>query len=173
MDTRRLLFISLSVAIIFTLEQAMMFLPNIQLTTLLIIIFVSYFTFKESVIMISIYVLIDNLYLGGFNIFYMMPMFIAWNMIPVVYHTVLRKTKNEYILASFGFIFGFVYGWTFIPFVMIQTGMDNFVPYLVADIPFELLMALSNFLTIIWLYKPLYNVIESNNLLPIKNEIYS
>lgn len=173
MNTKRLLFVSLSIAIIFTLEQALMFLPNIQLTTLLIILFVSFFTFKESIIMVSVYVIIDNLYLGGFNVFYMMPMFIAWNLIPILYHTVLLKTKNEYILAGFGVIFGFIYGWIFIPFVMIQTGIDNFLPYLIADIPFEVLMALSNFLTILWLYKPLYKVIKDNNLLVVKTKIYN
>ncbi|MFK5884247.1 MAG: hypothetical protein QM489_07930 [Candidatus Izemoplasma sp.] len=172
MKTRRLLAISLSVAIIFSLEQVLMFLPNVQLTTLLIFIFVSFFTFKESVLMISIYVLIDNLYLGGFNVFYMMPMFIAWNLIPVAYHTVLRKTKSEYILAFFAFGFGFVYGWIFIPFVVIQTGMNNFIPYLIADIPFEIIMAFTNFATIFWLYKPLYKKINDNNLLSYGNEIY-
>lgn len=172
MKTRKLLAISLSVAIIFSLEQVLMFLPNVQLTTLLIFIFVSFFTFKESVLMISIYVLIDNLYLGGFNVFYMMPMFIAWNLIPVAYHTVLRQTKNEYVLAFFAFGFGFIYGWIFIPFVLIQTGMNNFIPYLIADIPFEVIMAFANFATIFWLYKPLYKKISDNNLLSYGEEIY-
>ena len=159
MDTKRLLMVSLSIAILFTQEQLLMFLPNIQLTVLLIILFVSVYSFKESIIMITAYVLLDSLYMGGFNVFYMVPMMLAWYLIPFSYHTILGKTKSEHKLAIFALVFGFVYGWMFIPFNMIQTGIPNFIPYLVADLPFELIMATTGFLTVLWMYKPLYKVL--------------
>ena len=96
MDTKRLLMIALSIAILFTQEQLLVFLPNVQLTVLLIILFVSIYSFKESIIMITAYVLLDSLYMGGFNIFYMIPMMLAWYLIPVSYHTILRRTKSEH-----------------------------------------------------------------------------
>ncbi|MCD6482396.1 MAG: hypothetical protein J7K80_01490, partial [Candidatus Izimaplasma sp.] len=102
---------------------------------------------------------LDSLYMGGFNLFYMVPMMLAWYLIPISYHTILRKTKSELKLALFAMIFGFVYGWIFIPFNMIQTGIPNFIPYLIADLPFELIMATTGFLTVLWLYKPLYKVL--------------
>ncbi len=160
METRKILMIALSIAIIFTQEQLLIFLPNIQLTVVLIILFVSVFTFKESIIMITSYVFLDNLYMGGFNVFYMVPMMLAWYLIPISYHTILHKTKNELKLALFAMVFGFVYGWAFIPFNMIQTGIPNFIPYLIADLPFELIMATTGFLTVLWLYKPLYKVLK-------------
>ena len=159
MDTKKLLMISLSIAIIFTQEQLLMFLPNVQLTVLLIILFVSVYSFKESIIMITAYVLLDSLYMGGFNVFYMVPMLLAWYLIPLSYNTILRRTKSEHKLAIFALIFGFIYGWMFIPFNMIQTGVPHFLPYLIADIPFELIMATTGFLTVLWMYKPLYNVL--------------
>lgn len=159
METRRLLMISLSIAILFTQEQLLMFIPNVQLTVLLIILFVSVFSFKESIMMITAYVFLDSLYMGGFNLFYMVPMMLAWYLIPLSYHTILRRTKNEHKLAIFALVFGFVYGWMFIPFNMIQTGIPNFIPYLLADLPFELIMATTGFLTVLWIYKPLYKVL--------------
>ena len=172
METRRLLMVALSVAIVFTLEQFLVFIPNVQLTVLLIILFVSVFSFKDSIILITSYVLLDSLYMGGFNVFYMVPMFLAWYLIPISYHTFLRKTKSELKLAWFALGFGFVYGWMFIPFNMIQTGIPNFIPYLIADLPFELVMGIVGFVTVLWLYKPLYEVLNNTidiNQTSIKN----
>jgi len=172
METKKILRVSLAIAIIFTQEQLLMFIPNVQLTVLLIILFVSVFSFKESIMMITAYVFLDSLYMGGFNLFYMVPMMLAWYLIPLSYHTFLRKTKSEHKLALFALVFGFIYGWMFIPFNMVQTGIPNFLPYLIADFPFELIMATTGFLTVLWIYKPLYkvltDVVANNYLKPSK-----
>jgi energy-coupling factor transport system substrate-specific component len=47
------------------------------------------------------------------------------------------------------------------PFAVMMTGVSP-VAYLVADLPFQIIMALSNFLTILWLYPPLKKVYQSN-----------
>ena len=160
MKIRRMTMIAMSVAILFVQEQMLMILPNISFSVLLIILYASVFELKENIILITAYVILDNMFLGGFNLFYMIPMLLAWYIIPVSYHTFLRKTKNEVTLARFALVFGFVYGWIFIPFSLIQMGMNNFIPYLTADILFEITMAISGFLTVYWLFKPLYNGIN-------------
>lgn len=155
MTTRQLLTIAFAITITFVQEQVLLFLPNVQFTVLLVILFVSIFSFRESIVYIIGYVLLDSMYMGGFNLFYMVPMTLAWLIVPVMYHTLLRKTTNEYVLGGFAFSFGFLYGWMFIPFNMLQTGIYNIMPYLIADIPFELIMASTGFVTVVWLYKPL------------------
>jgi len=169
MDTKKMMMISLSIAIVFTQEQLLVFLPNIQLTVLLIVVFVSVFSFMESIILITGYVLLDSLYMGGLNPFYLVPMLIAWYLIPISYHTIMRKTTNEVKLSLFAFVFGFVYGWVFIPFRMIQTGITELWPYFVLDLPFEIIMATTGLLTVLWIYKPLYNrlveIVNSQNII--------
>lgn len=160
MQTRRLLMIAIAISITFVQEQMLLFLPNIQFTVLLVFVFVSIFTYKESMFYIIGYVLLDNMYMGGFNLFYMIPMLFAWSLIPFVYHNILKKTDNEYVLGVTAFVFGFVYGWSFIPFNMIQTGIDNFFVYLSADLIFEVVMAVTGFITVVWLYKPLTKVLK-------------
>ena len=155
MTTKRLLLVAFAITITFVQEQMLFFLPNVQFTVVLIIVFTSVFTFKESVMYIIAYVLLDNMYMGGFNLFYMIPMMFAWLLIPISYHTFLKKTENEYHLAYFALAFGFVYGWSFIPFNMLQTGVDNFWVYLSADILFEIIMAVVGFISVLVLYKPL------------------
>ncbi len=145
--------------VLFVQEQLLIIVPNVQFTTMLIVLYVSLFKFRESVAIIVIYIILDNMYMSSFHLLYTPPMFIGWLTIPVVYHTVLRQTKSEVKLALFGLFFGFYYGWVFIPFRMIEFGITEFWPYLLLDIPFEIIMAVSNFVTILWLYKPLYKVL--------------
>ena len=172
MSVKRMLFIAISVSIIFVQEQLLVFLPNIQFTVLLIILFSSIFTFKESVTMILVYVLLDSLYMGAMSPFTVLPLVIGWMLIPISYNTILRRTENEYILAIFALVFGFVFGWVFIPFNMIQTGISNPLPYLIADIPFEALMAGCGFFTVIYVFKPLKqtlnNIMYGPELVPQK-----
>ena len=155
-----MLLVAMSISIIFVLEQAMLIIPNVQLTVLLIILFSSVFTFKESMIMVLIYVFLDSLYMGTMDPFYMIPLVMGWSIIPVVYNTFLRRTSNEYILSIFALFFGFVYGWVFIPFRMIQFGISVVWPYLIADITFEIIMAVVGFTTVILLFKPLKKVLD-------------
>lgn len=151
---------AMCVTILFVQEQLLVILPNIQFTTMLLVLFASLFTLKENIVMIIVYVFLDSLYMGALNPLYMTPMLIGWMLIPISYNLLLRKTHNEIILAFFGLLFGFIYGWVFIPFRMLELGISEFWPYLLLDIPFEILMALSNFLTILWLYKPLYRTLS-------------
>lgn len=155
MTTKKLLMIAFAISITFVQEQMLLLLPNVQLTVLLIFLFVSVFTYKESLIYIIGYVLLDNLYMGGFNLFYMIPMLFAWSLIPLAYHTVLKRTTSESKLAVAALLFGFIYGWSFIPFNMIQMGIDNFWVYLSADVTFEIIMAVTGFVTVYYLFKPL------------------
>ncbi len=173
MTTRRLMMIAVAIAVTFVQEQMFLLLPNIQLTVLLMFVFVSVFTYKESLVYIIGYVLLDNLYMGGFNLFYMIPMLFAWSLIPFAYHTVLRRTTNEMTLAFAAFVFGFVYGWSFLPFNMIQTGIDNMWVYLSADIMWEITMAVTGFVTVNYLFQPLrktlVRTLESGVLTPAKS----
>ncbi len=157
---KRMIFIAMAATILFVQEQLLTMLPNVQLTVLLLVLFSSVLTFRETMTVIFVHVILDSLFMGAFYPFYMVPMFIGWSLVPIAYHTVLRRTNNELKLAAFGFVHGFLYGWTFIPFVMIQTGIYQFWPYLMADLLFEIIMGVSSFITILWLFKPLYRIVS-------------
>ncbi len=157
---KRMIFVAMAATILFVQEQLLTILPNVQLTVLLLVLFSSVLTFRETMTVIFVHVILDSLFMGAFYPFYMAPMFIGWSLIPIAYHTVLRRTTNDFKLAVFGLVHAFLYGWTFIPFVMIQTGIYNFWPYLIADLPFEIIMGVSSFITILWLFKPLHKMLS-------------
>ncbi len=157
---KRHIFMAMCISILFVQEQLLMIVPNVQFTTLLIVLYASLFKFRETVAIILIYVFFDNLFMSSFHPLYTTAMIIGWLIIPVAYHTLLNKTTSETKLALFGLSFGFVYGWVFIPFRMFEHGIDIFWPYLLADIPFEIIMAVSNYVTIILLFQPLRRIVS-------------
>jgi hypothetical protein len=160
MSVKRLLMVALAVPIIIIQEELLLMVPNFQFTVLLIILFSSIFTLRESILLILVYVLIDSMYMGALNPLYMIPMILGWSLIPFSIHTYLKGTKSEIKLALFAFGFGFVYGWMFIPFKMLEQGITTVWPYFVADLPFEIIMAVTGFMTVILLFKPLYKVLK-------------
>ena len=158
MTTKKLLMIALAVTITFVQEQMLLLLPNVQLTIVLMFVFASVFTYKEHVIYITVYVILDNLYMGGFNLYNVIPMWFAWNLIPFMYNIILRRTTDEKTLAFTAFVFGFLYSWSFIPGAILMYGLsDVWQMYIIADILFEVILAVTGFVTVLWLYKPLLN----------------
>ncbi len=151
--------IAICAAILFVQQLALSFLPNIQFSTLLIVLYAKVLGFRRTSLIIAIHVLAYNLLspFGPVIPMYIPFMFVAWMIIPLSLHTFFRKVESSLGLAIFGIVFGFIYGWMFIPAAVFLTDAP-FVAYLVMDIPFEIVMALSNFITIYWLFDPLKRV---------------
>ena len=153
-------------AIIIVLELALSFLPNIQLTFFLIVLYSKVLGLKKTSLIVLIYVLIDNLIMGGISL-YTLFVLVSLLVIPVSLNTIFKNVSSPIPLAILGMIFAFIYSWIYIIPTMLLTNI-NFVDYLMADIFFEILLASSTFLSILWLYTPvekfLLNIIESKGM---------
>lgn len=161
MKTKRLLMIAFAVTITFVQEQMFLMIPQVQLTIVLMFVFASIFTYKESFMYITVYVLLDNMYLGGFNPINVIPMLIMWNTIPYIYTIILRRTENEHSIAKAAFVFGFLYSWSFIPGAIIMYGLSHvWQVYILADIPWEIALAVVGYISVIWAYKPLVKIVK-------------
>jgi len=159
--TNEITLLAACIAILFVQEQVLTFIPNFQFTTVLIVIYSRVFGIKKTLIIISVHVLLDNMYMGSIgmpNI--VIPMLIAWTIIPLVICTIFKANNNILTLAIFGYIYGHIYGLVYVPFQALLLNID-IVKYIIADIPFEIIMGVSNFLTIIWIYDPLKTTLES------------
>lgn len=157
MKVKKMTMMAVLTTLLLVQEQALSFIPNVQFSTLLILLFASTFKLRESLIMLAVYVFIDSLYMGALNPFYMIPMYLGWATLPLVYHTLIKRFENVYLMATLALFGGFIYGVVFMPFAVVQTGVDPRV-YLMADFPFQLVMAVSNFITVLWLYTPLKKI---------------
>lgn len=140
-------------------EQILAFLPNIQLTLFLMVLFSKKLGLIRTSIIITCYTLIDGLVGGPFNIIYLIFILIGWLLIPVLLCTVFKKVQSPLYLALLGVMFAFTYSWiNIIPNLILTSA--SIISYLIADYPFELLLAASSFLSILWLYTPIERVFK-------------
>ena len=140
-------------------EQILAFLPNIQLTLFLMVVFSKKLGLIRTIIIITCYTLIDGLIGGPFNIIYITFMLIGWLIIPILLCTIFKKVQSPLYLALLGVMFAFTYSWiNIIPNLILTSA--TIISYLIADYPFELLLAVSSFLSILWLYTPIERVFK-------------
>ena len=76
-ETKDLTLIALLATIIFVQEQMLAFLPNIQLTVFLLVLYSKKIGFIRTSIICLIHVVLDNMVMGSFNVFYMPFMFVG------------------------------------------------------------------------------------------------
>lgn len=158
-NVRDIALIAILSTILFVQEQVLTFLPNIQLTVFLLVLYSKKLGFIRTTIIVIIHVLLDNLFMGSMNLVYTPAMFVGWMLIPIIICTLFKKTESPFLLAIFGFIEGFLYSWMFIlPNYLLYN--INPLAYLASDVLFELLLAISSFLSILFLYKYVSNYFD-------------
>lgn len=159
MNTKRLVLLAFLSIILTVQEELLTFLPNIQLTVFLLVLYSKKLKCHETLLIITLHVLLDNLFLGSFNLYYTPFMWIGWALIPLCSHTIFKKIDDSLKLAFTGVLYSFLYSWTFmIASVLILNA--SILSYFLADIVFELLLAISSFLSILWLYEPCSKVFD-------------
>lgn len=152
--------IAICTALLTSLEIALSILPNIQLTFLLIIVFSKVLKTKKTLIIIILHVIIDNLIMASFNIFFVLVMMIGLMIIPLTLNTIFKKVTSPLGLAALSIIYALIYSWLYIiPSVLLLK--NDFRIYLIQDLPFEGLLAGSSFLSVLWLYTPLTKIIDN------------
>ncbi len=153
--------IAVLASILFVQQLALSFIPNVQFTTLLLILYTKIIGFKRTTLVVVIHVMITNILspFGPVIPLQIPAMLIGWLLIPILLSTVFKNLDSPISLAIFGLIFGFIYGWLFIPVSVFVLDVP-FVTYFVADLVFEIIMATSNFLIIFWLYDPLKKLLK-------------
>lgn len=150
---------ALLTTLLFVQEEALTFLPNVQLTVFLIVLYSKKLGFYRTSIITCLHVLLDSLVMGSLNFIYMPFMLVGWLIIPITMSTIFKKVESNIVLAFLGITYSIIYSWIFIIPSCI-TLQVSFVSYLVADIFFELMLAMSSFLSILLLYKPVSNIMD-------------
>ncbi len=158
MKIKDIVILSILSTILFVSEQILTFIPNVQITFLLIIVYSKTLKLHHSLIIIFIHCLLDNLFMGSFNIIYFPCMLVGYSIIPITIKCI--KIENEIILAILSIFFSFIYCLLYAIPSTILTGV-NFIDYIIVDIPFAIVLSISSFVSILWLYKPLKNRLEN------------
>lgn len=175
-DTKKIVLCAFYAAILFIQEQALSWLPNIQLTFLLIIVFGAVIGLKWGSLVVIVHVVADNLIWGSITPYIFIPMLMGQELALLLGYLTRNKPLWKVVIA--GIFASIAYCLIFIPFQIIVFKVD-FILYWLADLPFEALLVASTSLTLIWLYKPIKKLIikqwfalgnskEQNNELPLE-----
>lgn len=159
-SARELCLMALLTAVLFLQEELLTFLPNIQLTVLLILLYGKIFGLFRTSLMVTVYLILDGIFMGSPNPLYLFFMWLGWMINPLLVCGTRLKTEERILpLAFAGAGFAFAYCWVMIIPGRILTGVP-WKAYLAADLPFEALLAASSFLSILLLYEPLKRLLD-------------
>ena len=154
--------IGMMVALIEVCKVALMGIPNVELTTFLIIMFSIYFG-KKIFLVIPVFNLIEGT-MFGFGIWWVMYLYM-WPSLVII----AMKFKNmdsvfgwSILSGIYGLLFGFFCA---IPYVVTGTfdggiinGLYAGFTFWIAGIPWDLVHGIANFIIMLVLYKPVQNV---------------
>jgi len=132
-----------------TTELMFAFLPNYSLTPLLFALYFKHF--RHSVLLIMSYILLQGV-IWGFGL-YLISMSMGW----LIWYFMARNARHLEVKSV---LFAVIYGISFMPLTVIVYQVDP-IAYLIADIPFQLSMAISNLVTIGFVYPVIDKVIQN------------
>ncbi len=152
-----LVLLALLACVLFVQEEALSFLPNIQFTFLLLICYVDCLGFRKTSLIVFAHVLLDNLVMGSLSLIVVIPMLVGY-IITILIKKAYHK-DNVYIIGLLGSLGAIVYSLSFLITNAFFLEID-ILAYFLADIPFTLILVISTYLSIIWLYKPIIKIIN-------------
>ena len=156
--------VGLMIAVIEVCKLFMQALPNIEMTSFLIILFTLRFG-RLSVYTIPAFILIEGM-IYGFGLWWIMYLY-AWPLLALVVRAFSRADSAFFwacISGAFGLLFGLLcsFPYFFISFAGggLAQGVMQMLSWWIAGIPFDLIHGVSNFALMLALYRPISSLLR-------------
>ena len=157
MTVKKLCYLVVLTTILFVQEELLTVIPSVQLTFFLIMIYGATIGLGYGSIIVLAHVLLDNLYMGSFYITTIGPMIIGYEITLLAGY--LLRGKNEFLNGTINALCAVIYSALFIPVNIFVYDVEP-LAYMIADIPFVLVMMTCNMFCALFLYKPIYNLLN-------------
>ncbi len=165
MKARDVALIGLLSAIVTSGKLALSFIPNVEIVTLLFIVYTVVFGYKH-IILVSVIFTTTEILLYGFSTWILMY-YLIWPILILITEFIKRKTKSEYGYAILAGLFGVSFGLLFAITESIFYGLSYGVVYWIRGIPFDIIHGVSNFILVLILFKPLNSLLSKYNSISI------
>lgn len=132
------------------------FLPNIEIVTLLLILYAIYFG-KKSIISVFIFIAIECM-IWGFGLWVTMYLYI-WPLL-ICIALIFKEMRSPFFWALFAGIFGLIYGGLCSLVYFVLSGASTGTAWWIAGIPFDIIHGVSNFIITLILFNPLSTIIK-------------
>ena len=148
---RDLAILGMMVAALEAVKRALDFLPNVELVTLLFIVFTLYYG-RKTLLAALTFTLLETFFWGVHN-WVIMYLYIWPLLILIVHYT--RKHAGHFFYCMLSAVFGLLFGaMCSLPY-LIAGGPGAAFAWWIAGIPYDIIHCVSNFLLCLILYKPL------------------
>ena len=156
MKTKDIVIIGLFSSILFSIQVGLAFLPNVELVTLLIMIYTITLR-KKAFYIITVFILLEGIFYG-FGLWWINYLYIWYILFFIT--MVFRKERSSLLWAMIAGAYGLFFGaLCSIPYFFIG-GFQTAFAYWISGIPFDLAHGLANFLITLLLFKPLTRIID-------------
>ncbi len=154
---RRLVFIAVIIAVLEAAKWALNAVANVELISVLTIVFTMYFGWKISLPALLLFALIESLW-WGLSI-WTVTYFYVWPLLILV-TWLFRKQMNRVTAACLSSLYGFAFGFLCALTTLVIGGPSAAFAWWVAGIPYDLVHGVANFLIAFILFDPLMNVLQ-------------
>lgn len=157
-------------SILFALQYILQGIPNVELVTLLILVYTCVLK-KRALFIIAVFVLLEGIFFG-FGIWFIGYLYV-WFLLYLIARLLCRKSTPleissltwALVAGAFGLGFGAMFALIsfFMGFVSggISGGLNSAFAYWISGITFDLIHGISNFFVALFLFKPAYKVLAS------------
>ncbi len=156
LQVKEIVVLAMSTAVLFAVQVMLAFIPNVELVSLLIIIYTQVYK-KKVFYIIYAFAILEGIYYG-FGIWWFMYLYV-WSILAII-TLILIKQKSIFVWTFVSGIFGLVFGaLCSIPYFIIG-GIGTGVAYWIAGIPFDIIHGVGNTTVAIILYKPITYILN-------------
>ena len=153
---RDIALIGVMIATLEVAKLAMSYLPNIELVTLLIILYTLFFGNKIYYALAAFVLLEGCLY--GFGVWWFMYLYI-WPLLAILTN-IVKKQQSVWFWSIFSGVYGLFYGALCSITYIFISGFKGAFAWWVAGIPFDIIHCVSNFIICMVLFIPLRKVMR-------------
>jgi hypothetical protein len=157
-NVRSITLTAMLLSVLVVQEEVLMFIPNVQLTAVLIMAYAAVLPLPLLLMLVSGYVIIDGMIMGTVFSYYTVPMLFSWLLLALIARAV--RNRPFWVIVIIGVAHAFIYSWSFIPVRILEQGIGILWPYFMADLPFEVMLAATNLVTVFLFYRPFRDVLE-------------
>lgn len=169
-NVKNITLIGLLSSILFALQYILQGIPNIELVSLLILVYTCVLK-KKTLFIIAVFVLLEGVFYG-FGIWFIGYLYV-WFLLYLIGRLLCRKNNPAdlpsltwaLVSGAFGLSFGALFSLInfFMGFVSggISGGLSSAFAYWVSGIVFDLIHGISNFFVALFLFRPAYKVLNT------------
>jgi len=157
MKARDVVLIGILSASITAGKLALSFVPNVEIVTLLFIVYTVTFGYKRT-LLASLIFTTTEIFLYGFAT-WLLGYYFIWPLLIIITEVLNKRFKSEYAYAILGASFGYAFGIFFAVVESFFYGVAYGWAYWIRGLVFDLVHGTSNFIMILFLFNPLKNLL--------------